>query len=155
MTTNWARYEEAKRLHDSGMTYVAAGKVMGVSGSRMAQMVQRLIRNQARLEYLKKNPRLPRWDDNLDTESKTLLSWMGIVTKEGCDVFAGADFRCHYERAFIPYPRGVHDITIKRLNIIRAWLGAPPFVKAQRAASAGELARAIRLLEKSGYTVTR
>lgn len=44
-------------------------------------------------------------------------------------------------------------LTLAVVNEVRAWLGVAPYVPKQRAASAAELDRARRLLERNGWRV--
>lgn len=57
---NWARYEEAKRLRNSGMIYKDVGNALGVSATRARQMIEQYDKHLKRLEQIaedkKQNP---------------------------------------------------------------------------------------------------
>ena len=70
---DWTRYEEAKRLRDSGRTMREIGQALGVSPGRASQMLEDLRRHQEQLALEVKNQATPAWGEDLNPSTRSRL----------------------------------------------------------------------------------
>lgn len=157
---DWKRYEEAKRLRDTGLTLKATGAVLGVSGGRVREMLTALERRERSRAWEADNPRPKPWWHGLAHRTKYELERAGFDSRESCEVFAADDLTM-WRGAVVfkdsddaDWWRWTHKrFKLSMANEIRAWLGCQPFAKAPKATSAAELERARKLLERNGWRV--
>lgn len=159
---DWKRYEEAKRLRDSGLTFKAVGEALGVGADRARDLVKAQERREAYLAYRAEHPRKPEWFDGLTAKTAERLKRCDLNSREDCMALASDDLQMWSGSVALPgweEDRGVlwkwsdKKLSIAVVNEVRAWLGVSPFVPRQREATAAELERAKRLLEHHGYKV--
>ena len=154
---DWKRYEEAKRLRDTGLTFKAVGAALGVGVERARQMVASYARREEQLARWKENPP---WWEGLTGQTGRKLEWAGFDSRESCAAFAADElqmwrgavvFKDRDEANWWRWTR--KRFTLAMTNEIRAWLGVKPYAKPQKATSAQELERARKLLERNGWRV--
>ena len=85
---DWKRYEEAKRLRDTGLTLKATGAVLGVSGGRVREMLAVLERRERSRAWEADNPRPKPWWHGLAHRTKYELERAGFDSRESCAAFA-------------------------------------------------------------------
>jgi transcriptional regulator with XRE-family HTH domain len=163
MMRDWERYEEAKRLRDSGLTLKEVGARLGLSGSRIRQMLQTLERRERQIAREKEDPSLVPWWRGLKVDTAMILQGIGFYSRDDCMELAADELTIlngyvellgwDQETYSLGYIKT--NITIKRLNEVRAWLGVAPYTYTieQCVASAASLDRARQLLERHGYHV--
>lgn len=157
---DWSRYEEAKRLRDSGLSLDAIGAELGVGASRVREMLKFLARKEREEAWRAENPVSPRWHDGLKLSIRLELERKGFNSREACVVFAADELKtwhgvvvfqdCDYEDWW-RYSDKRFPIAV--VNEIRAWLGVPPYVKPPKVTTAAEIERARKLLEENGWRV--
>lgn len=159
---DWTRYEEAKRLRDSGMTFKAVGEALGVSAARARDLVRGQENRAAYLAYREANPKAPDWFAGLSANTARRLKECGFNSREDCHFLAADDLQMWRGSVVLPgweEDRSVlwkwsdRKLSIAVVNEVRAWLGAEPFVPQQRKVTEAELQRAKRMLERHGYKV--
>ena len=153
------RYEEAKRLRDTGLTLKATGVAMGVSAARVGDMLSFLRRIERRAAQLAENPIAPPWWEGLKPRTKYELERYGFNSRDACLAFASDDLTIW--RGAVVFPDcDEHDwwrwsckrFPLSTANEIRAWLGVKPIAKpAAKPATAAEIERARRLLALHGW----
>lgn len=152
------RYEEAKRLRDSGMTYKAVGLSLGVCATRAYRIIKD---GDLRIETEKRRQAYRPWHDGLRGYVAMELDRVGIKSREDCMRLASNDLPVRGGSVTMPgwklrgWPEDTLKLKIAVLNEVRSWLGVPAFVPKPRTASAKELERAIRLLERHGFSVIK
>jgi hypothetical protein len=157
---DWKRYEEAKRLRDTGLTLKATGAALGVSGARVRDMLATLERRERRRAWEAENPRPKPWWQGLAHRTKYELERAGFDSRESCSEFA-ADELTIWRGAAVFKDSDDADwwrwtqkrFPLSMVNEIRAWLGCQPYAKAPKATTAAELERARKLLERNGWRV--
>ncbi|CAB4159773.1 hypothetical protein UFOVP726_9 [uncultured Caudovirales phage] len=146
---DWSRYEEAKRLRDSGLTLKQTGEAIGVSGNRVRQMLKALERRE---EY--DAHRAAEWWLGMD---RNRVAWpleqAGFASRDDCLTLAANDLELRGGYVYLPgwEKNQARVISLAVVNHARAWLGAPPFSKP---AAPRNIKAAISLLERHGYKVT-
>ena len=157
---DWKRYEEAKRLRDTGLTFKAVGAALGVSAERAREMVALQVRRERQLAWAAENPRTPPWWEGLKHRTKYELERAGFESRESCAAFAADELTIWRGAAVfkdnddVNWWRWTHKrFPLAMVNEIRAWLGCAPYAKASKAATPAELERARKLLERNGWRV--
>ncbi len=160
---NIERYYEARRLKNSGLTLRAVGLKMGLSGTRIREMIIRVNKMEAREEREKKNPGLIPWYRPLSEKTKRELNRVGLYSskREDFKIWGSSEFRMYHGKALHPEEviqdednRWVHNkrrLSLDALNELRLLLGFPPYVPPIHNPSPKEIIRAIRILDKAGY----
>lgn len=158
---NWGKYEEAKRLRDTGLTIKAIGAVLGVSGGRVGEMLSTLKRREDRALWEEEDKSRIPWHRGLKINTYWTLKSRGIDSRESCAALA-ADYLTMW-RGSVALPGwendkdswaySKHKLKLKIVNEVRAWLGVKPYIPGQRTASAKELERARMLLERNGWSI--
>lgn len=160
---NWQRYEEAKRLRDTGLTLKATGALLGVSGPRVRDMLATLERRERGRAFEAENPRTPPWHEGLKHRTVYELERAGFDSRDACMTLAAKELTMWRGAVALPgweeYKQSWRwkwcekRLTLAMVNEVRTWLGAAPYVPVARVASAAELERARRLLERNGWRV--
>ena len=158
---DWSRYEEAKRLRDSGMTYKDVGERMGVSSTRAREMVISMERKLRWIRFRAENPKPKKWYEGLSFATSNRLHECGFSSREDCLILAKDDLQMFNRCVVLPWwetDRGMwrfsnKKLSLKVVNEVRLWLGVKEFVPKARVASHSEIERARRLLESHGYKV--
>jgi len=163
---DWVRYERAKQLRDTGMTFKAVGSELGVCAARAREMVKTLEWHKQREEYEKANPSSVPWHRGLKWGTRRELERRGFGSKEDCQRLCRDDLEWYRRAVALPgwqpcdslwrWKRSDYRLDLSLVNEVRAWLGVEPFVPPkppQRVATASELNRAKPLLERHGYRV--
>ncbi len=122
-----ATTKQAKEMKDAGSTYRAIGDFFGVSANCARGLVAKAEREAHRV---------PAWTDGLSVRAANALKSAGFDSKDSVR-----------EKADGFSPSAYPNFGPKSIDEVRKWLGLPP--KDMTAA----IERAIRLLEKHGYTV--
>jgi hypothetical protein len=156
------RYEEARRLRNTGLTLKAVGAALGVSGERVRSMLNSLEREERRSAKEAADPSLIPWNRGLEHATYLKLYRARFESREECMALASNDLTPSW-RGYVRIPGWVKHknyctdgelvLPLALVNEVRAWLGAVPLIPTTRIASAKELERARRLLERHGWTV--
>ena len=85
---DWKRYEEAKRLRDTGLTLKATGAAPGVCGDTVRYMLASLERREKSRVWATENPSLVPWWWGLKHGTRWELEQRGIDPK--CSSYPGA-----------------------------------------------------------------
>lgn len=159
---DWKLHEEARRLRASGMTLKSAGAAIGVSGTRVSTMLREIEHRDWRLSHPDMYP--APWYEGLGANGAELfeLREAGIDSREACMQLVGNDLKISRRRVVLQgYEQDMKligwsgkSLRLSLVNKVRAWINAPPIVPAPRSASAVEIERAKRLLERHGWRVT-
>lgn len=157
---DWKRYEEAKRLRDTGLTLKATGAALGVSVTRVSTMLAQLELRERHRAWKAENPRPPDWWEGLKSGTQCTLEFYGFDSRESCEAFAANDLTV-WRGAIVFKDSDDADwwrwtnkrFPLSMVNEIRAWLGHPPYAKTLKATTAAELERARKLLERNGWRV--
>jgi len=160
---DWKRYEEAKRLRDTGLTLKATGALLGVSGNRVRDMLGTLERRDRQIAREAEDPSLVPWWRGLQLRTHYELKQRGFDSREACMALAADELTIWRGAVALPgweedkeawrWKWSKRKLKLAMVNEVRAWLGVAPYVLGQRVASAAELDRARRLLERNGWRV--
>lgn len=159
---DWTRHEKAKKLRDSGMTFKAVGEALGVGAARASDMVRMQERREAYQAYRAEHPEPTKWFDGLTTGTAYRLEQCGFHSRDDCLSLARGNLEMWRGSVVLDgwkEDRGVlwkwskKKLSLAIVNEVRAWLGVKPFAPPQPEATAAELERAKRLLERHGYKV--
>ena len=156
---DWKRYEEAKRLRDTGLTLKATGAALGISAARVRDMLAALERRERQLAREAENPSLVPWWRGLKYGTLYELQTRGFDSRDACmalvtdklTIWRGAVALPGWEEDKDSWRWSKKKLTLAIVNEVRAWLGVAPYVRGPRVASAAELGRARRLLERHGW----
>ena len=141
---DWTRYEEAKRLRDSGLTLNEAGEALGVSRSRVYEMLGMLKRRDIHRAWALDNKIAPPWWEGLGNKTRFALERAGFESREACVAFC-ADELTIWNRAVV-FRDSDHAewwrwtnrrLPLGAVNEVRAWLGCQPYAEATTAAELG------------------
>lgn len=152
------RYEKAKRLRDTGLTLKAIGAELGVSSTRVRQMLEELERRAWRAEHPQPEPDPPLpdpWWHGLSARTLNELQCASFDSRESCAVFASDNLTVsHGVVVFRDTLSGdLWRVPLSVVNEVRAWLGCQPLTKTRKVTSAAALDRARKLLERNGWKV--
>ena len=155
MSFDRKRYEEAKRLRESGLTFKAIGISLGVSGSRARQMYKSQLTYEHRCAMEAENPRPKAWHHGLSYSTVDELKRIGVNSKEECMILAADNLTILHRRVVLQNLRGdsSEELLLSTVNEVRIWLGISKYVPPTRVASPAQLERAKRLLERHGWRV--
>jgi hypothetical protein len=162
MKKDWTRYEEAKRLRDSGMTFKAIGISLGVGMQRAREIVEKQERRERALAAERDNPSPIPWHRGLAYGMKYKLEIRGFRSKEDCEILCSDDLVVYRRSVALPgwepcegweWKCSEKRLSFAEVNEVRAWLGASPFVPPQRIVSEAAIERAKKLLERNGYKI--
>jgi len=161
MLTDWDRYYEAKKLRDSGLTYKLIGDKLGVCGNRARQMVIRAERREEKIQYLREHPEETPWYHSLSEGAMMEANRLGIYGSSPEEFNEWCSDLLKIKRGRVVPPKGlarriyVKTVSINTVNEIRKALGAQPLIVHDRTPTKNEITRAINLLKKAGYKVTK
>jgi hypothetical protein len=158
---DWKRYEEAKRLRDTGLTLKATGAAPGVCGDTVRYMLASLERREKSRVWATENPSLVPWWWGLKHGTRWELEQRGIDSRDAymalaadeLSIWRGAVALPGWEEDKDAWRRSKRKIELSMVNEVRAWLGVAPYVPVQRVANTADLERARRLLERHGWRV--
>lgn len=158
---NWARYEEAKRLRDTGMTLMEVGASMGISATRVRDMLASLQRKKESDAAMA--DKSPKWWDGLDYQTTRRLNESGMHCRDDCKVLLSDDLKMWRGMVLVPGLEedeirkwaGTNRLSLKVVNKVRLWLGGVEFTPSPRVATDAEISAAKRLLERNGWTVSK
>ena len=161
---DWGRYDKAKSLKDTGLTTKSIAAEMGVSVTRVRHMLALVSRRDEIAAIHAEHPSPPKWWEGLDVRTANLLVKNGFDNRSACMVFASdnltiwrgsAVFQCGDDSE--DWWRWSHKrFPLSKVNEIRVWLGVGQVGKPKaKPASAAELERARRLLERHGWHVSQ
>jgi hypothetical protein len=164
---NIERYYQARRFRTDGLTLKEIGIKMGLSATRVREMIIRINKIEQREKYEKEHPESIPWYRPLNDRAKTELNRHGLYHKRKEDFLIwGADkFEMYHGQVISPkavknvngWPpyRTGEKLSLFTLNQLRAVLGFPQYIPPIRKPTQKEIARAIRVLEAAGYAVIK
>jgi hypothetical protein len=158
---DWKRYEEAKRLRDTGLTLKETGAALGVCGDTVRNMLAKLKSREKVSVWAAENPSLVPWSWGLKDGTRWELEQRGFDSRDACMALAADELTIWrgyvalpgWEEDKVDWRRSKRKLGLSMVNEVRARLGVAPYVPVQRVENTADLERARRLLERHGWRV--